>query len=65
MNRLMKCESDRVICGVCSGVARYLHIDSTAVRVVWAILGLTGGFGVAAYIIAALIMPSDNGKSEP
>ena len=63
MNRLMKCESDRVICGVCSGVARYLHIDATAVRLVWAILGLTGGFGVAAYIIAALIMPSD--KAEP
>ena len=62
MKKLMKCESDRVICGVCSGVARYLHIDATAVRVVWAILGLTGGFGVLAYIAAALIMPSDNGQ---
>lgn len=59
MNRLMKCESDRKICGVCSGVARYFGIDATAVRLVWAILSFSG-FGIAAYIVAALIMPSDS-----
>lgn len=59
MNRLMKCESDRMICGVCSGVARYLNIDATVVRLIWAILAFSG-FGVAAYIVAAIIMPSDN-----
>ncbi len=58
MNKLMKCEADRKICGVCSGVARYLNIDTTVVRLIWAILCLPG-FGIAAYIIAALIMPSD------
>ena len=58
MNKLMKCESDRKICGVCSGVARYLNIDATVVRLIWGILCLSG-FGIAAYIIAALIMPSD------
>lgn len=59
MNRLMKCEADRKICGVCSGVARYLNIDTTVVRLIWALLAFSG-FGIAAYIIAALIMPSDN-----
>ena len=59
MNRLMKCESDRKICGVCSGVARYLSVDTTVVRLIWAILCFSG-FGIAAYIVAALIMPSDN-----
>lgn len=59
MNRLMKCESDRMICGVCSGVARYLNIDATVVRLIWAILAFSG-FGVAAYIVAAIIMPSDS-----
>ena len=58
MNKLMKCESDRKICGVCSGVAHYLNIDTTVVRLIWAVLCLSG-FGIAAYIIAALIMPSD------
>lgn len=59
MNRLMKCESDRMICGVCSGVARYLNIDATVVRLIWAILAFSG-FGLAAYIVAAIIMPSDS-----
>ena len=64
MNRLMKCESDKIICGVCSGVARYFNIDPTAVRVGWAILSLiSAGLGVIGYIAAALIMPSDNGQS--
>lgn len=62
MNKLMKCESDRIICGVCSGVARYFNIDTTVVRVIWAIVALAGGFGILAYIAAALIMPSDNGQ---
>ena len=60
MNKLMKCESDRVICGVCSGVARYLNIDTTAVRLIWALISVFGGTGIIAYIIAALIMPSDS-----
>lgn len=55
----MKCESDRKICGVCSGVARYLNIDATVVRLIWALLAFSG-VGIAAYIVAALIMPSDN-----
>lgn len=59
MNKLMRCESDRKVCGVCSGVARYLNIDTTVVRLIWGILCLSG-FGIAAYIIAALIIPSDN-----
>ena len=60
MNRLTKCESDRVICGVCSGVARYFTIDTTVVRLIWAIVALAGGFGIFAYIVAAIIMPSEN-----
>ena len=59
MNKLMKCESDRKICGVCSGGARDLGVDTTVVRLIWAILCFSG-FGIAAYIVAALIMPSDN-----
>ena len=59
MNKLRKCEADRKICGVCSGVARYLNIDTTAVRLIWALLSFSG-FGIAAYIVAALIMPSDS-----
>lgn len=60
MKKLMKCESDRIICGVCSGVARYIGIDTTAVRLIWALVSVFGGMGIIAYIVAAIIMPSEN-----
>lgn len=54
--RLYRINEGKIIAGVCGGVAEYFNIDPTVVRVIWAILGLSGG-GVLAYIIAALIMP--------
>lgn len=54
--RLYRINEGKVIAGVCGGVAEYFNIDPTVIRVIWAILGLSGG-GVLAYIIAALIMP--------
>lgn len=62
MKKLTRCESNRIICGVCSGIARYLDMDPTAVRLVWSLITVfTGGvLGIIAYIAAALIIPSDN-----
>lgn len=56
----MKSEDSR-ICGVCGGIAEYLGIDPTVVRVLTAIAALcTGGvFIVFAYFIAAMVMPSN------
>lgn len=54
--RLYRVNEGKMIAGVCGGVAEYFNIDPTVVRVIWAILGLSGG-GVLAYIIAALIIP--------
>ena len=56
MKRLTK-SYDRKICGVCGGLAEYLNIDPTLVRLVWLLLVLCAGTGVLAYIIAAIIMP--------
>jgi phage shock protein PspC (stress-responsive transcriptional regulator) len=51
-----------MICGVCAGLAVYMNLDVTLVRVLWAILSLfTAGFlGVIAYIIMAVVIPYDN-----
>jgi len=49
--------SDRMICGVCGGIADYCNIDPTVIRILWVIFTLMGGCGLLAYIIAALIMP--------
>lgn len=55
--RLYRVNEGKVIAGVCGGIAEYLNIDPTVVRLIWAIVGLMGGFGVLAYIVAALIVP--------
>ena len=50
--------NNRMICDVCAGLAEYLGIDPTVVRLIWAALGLTGT-GILLYIIAALVMPEN------
>ena len=57
MRKLYKSDN-RMICGVCTGIAEYLGIDPTVVRLIWAALGLTGT-GILLYIIAALVMPEN------
>ena len=57
MKKLYK-SNNRMICGVCAGIAEYLGIDPTVVRLIWAALGLTGT-GILLCIIAALVMPEN------
>ena len=57
MKKLYK-SNNRMICGVCAGLAECLGIDPTVVRLIWAALGLTGT-GILLYIIAALVMPEN------
>ncbi|MDF2844394.1 MAG: DNA-binding transcriptional activator PspC [Herbinix sp.] len=56
--KLYRSTSDKMISGVCGGLANYLNIDATVIRLLWVVLGLTAGFGIIAYIIAAIIIPS-------
>ena len=55
--KLYKSNTDKKICGVCGGIAEYLNIDPTVVRLVWAVSAILAGCGLLAYIIAAIIMP--------
>jgi len=57
--RLYRLRGERKIAGVCAGVARYLEVDVTIVRIVWLLLGLLHGIGIVGYIIAWIVMPSD------
>ncbi|HJE61417.1 MAG TPA: PspC domain-containing protein [Nocardiopsis listeri] len=58
--RLQRSESDRFLTGVCGGIAAYTGIDSTLVRVLFAVFTLLGFSGVFVYIVAWLIMPSQS-----
>ena len=59
MRKLYKSKTDRKICGVCGGVAEYLNVDSTSVRIALVLFCLAGGSGVIAYLIAALVIPEE------
>lgn len=56
---LHKSSSDKAIAGVCGGLAEYFDIDSLVVRLIVVLFCLAGGSGVLAYIIAALVMPTE------
>ena len=55
--KLYKSNTDKKLCGVCGGIAEYLNMDSTIVRLILVLAVLFAGCGVLAYIIAALVMP--------
>jgi phage shock protein C len=55
--RLYRLNTDRKLAGVCAGVAEYLGMDPTVVRVVWVVAAFFGGLGVFAYLAAVLIVP--------
>ena len=53
--RLVK--GDKMLFGVCSGLANYFDVDPTIVRVIFAISVFGFGTGVLIYLILALVMP--------
>ena len=55
--RLMRSGRDQKIAGVCAGVAHYLDMDPTIVRVIWGVLAFGYGAGIVAYIILWIIAP--------
>lgn len=55
--RLYRCRHDRQLAGVASGIAEYLDLDPTLVRVLWILSVFFGGFTILLYIILAFVMP--------
>ena len=57
LRRLQRSRRDRVVGGVCGGIAHYLDIDPVLLRVAAAALALSGGLGVLAYVVAWVVIP--------
>jgi phage shock protein C len=55
--RLYRLENDRKLGGVCSGIAEYLDLDPSLVRIIFALTCLLGGFGIFLYILMWIIVP--------
>jgi phage shock protein C len=56
--KLYRSRNDRMIAGVCGGLAEYFNIDSTWVRLLFIILFLLGGSALLVYVIMWLIVPN-------
>ena len=54
--KLYRSTTNKTIADVCGGLAEYLNIDPTIVRVIWALVALSGA-GLLAYLLCALIIP--------
>lgn len=58
--RLYRSKKDRMICGVCGGIANYFNIDPTLVRLAFVLIAMGAGSGILAYIIVAIIIPDED-----
>lgn len=61
--QLTRSGSDKMIAGVCGGVARSFGIDTTVVRIVWAVCCLFFALPVALYAVLWLVLPIDGGAT--
>ncbi len=57
--KLYRSRTDKKLCGVCAGLAKYLGLDVTVLRLIVVLLSLFVGGGVIAYIVCALVIPEE------
>ena len=62
--RLYRSQDERMLAGVCGGIADYLNIDPTIVRLIFVALGFTSiGTWLLIYLVMTIIMPEEPGIS--
>jgi len=61
--RLYRSRSDRMLWGVCGGLAKYFGMDPTIVRVLAVLLIFANGLGILAYVIMAIVVPLEGSKA--
>ncbi len=57
--KLYRSRTDRKVCGVCGGLAKYLGMDPTIMRLIVVLLTLFVGGGLIAYLVCALVIPEE------
>ena len=56
--KLYRSKSDRVLAGVCGGLAQYFNLDATLIRVLFVLLAVLGGAGLVLYVAMWVIVPN-------
>jgi phage shock protein C len=57
LKRLYRSKKEKMIAGICGGIAEYMNVDPTVIRLLWVLFSLLGGSGIIAYIICWIIIP--------
>ena len=57
--KLYRSKTEKKIAGVCGGLAKFLNIDVTIVRLIWALVSVFAGAGLIAYLVCALVIPEE------
>ncbi len=55
--KLYRSRGERMIAGVCGGLAEYFDLDVTLIRLVFVVATLLGGHGILAYLICLILIP--------
>lgn len=60
--KLYRAREDRIIFGVCSGLAKYFNMDAVIMRLIFVVLGLINGAGIVIYIVLFIFVPKEPGE---
>ena len=62
--QLVRSNSDRMIAGVCGGIAEYFGLDSSLIRVLFILIILLGGSGIFIYFVLWIVLPLDSSSQK-
>lgn len=62
VKKIYRSKSQRILGGVCGGIAEYFGVDPTIVRLGWILLSLFWGVGIIMYILAWIVIPEQNAE---
>jgi len=64
MKRLYRSKKERILGGVCGGLADHIDVDPSIIRLVWIVVTLVSiGLGIVIYLAAWIIVPEDPGEA--
>lgn len=63
--RLYRSRNQKMIWGICGGIAEYLNVDPTVVRLLFMLAAIVWGGGVLAYLVLYFVMPEAPTINEP
>jgi phage shock protein C len=58
--KLYRSRNQRMLAGVCGGLAEYFNVDATLIRVLFLVLAVFGGTGLVIYVVMWLIVPDES-----